>query len=214
MTSLSSLISCPKCSNVLSYFDYVSHIELCKNSHNSNNDTSCELSEYEGIESSNDDEHENEDDDDDEDYNYDTYDTYDTNDNDNDIEIPITNSSSNVSSNPSTNSLNLYNPMLDRGFNDYNTSPIDYITNQLSTFDFNSNYDCEFDSGIGIENLYLYSSRLPVISESYCIICMNTYEIGSEFYLIKCMHSFCVECGDKWFDIKSFCPLCKTNLRN
>ena len=50
----------------------------------------------------------------------------------------------------------------------------------------------------------------------YEYVCMNTYEYneGNSFYLMKCLHSFCDECSKKWFDFKSVCPLCKTNMKN
>ena len=100
---------------------------------------------------------------------------------------------------------NIYNPMIDRGFdNIINNNP---IQNEISN-------ESSIDIGLGIENLSLYSTQIPITEESYCVICMTTYEKGSSFYLMKCLHSFCNDCSKRWFDFKSVCPLCKTNMKN
>ena len=100
---------------------------------------------------------------------------------------------------------NIYNPMIDRGFDNItNNNP---IQNEISN-------ESSIDIGLGIENLSLYSTQIPITEESYCVICMTTYEKGSSFYLMKCLHSFCNDCSKRWFDFKSVCPLCKTNMKN
>ena len=66
---------------------------------------------------------------------------------------------------------------------------------------------------MNIENLSLYSEKVPITENSDCVICMNTYQQGKIFYLMKCMHSFCDDCSKRWFDFKSVCPLCKTNMK-
>ena len=100
---------------------------------------------------------------------------------------------------------NIYNPMIDRGFDNItNHNP---IQNEISN-------ESSIDIGLGIENLSLYSTQIPITEESYCVICMTTYEKGSSFYLMKCLHSFCNDCSKRWFDFKSVCPLCKTNMKN
>jgi len=101
----------------------------------------------------------------------------------------------------------LYNSMIDRNFvNESN----DITTN-------NSVNDIANDIGLGIENLSLYSTKIPINNDSYCVICMNTNvniaNTQNTFYLMKCMHSFCDYCSRKWFDFKATCPLCKTNMR-
>ena len=106
-------------------------------------------------------------------------------------------------------SENLYNSNLDRQFN--NTS-----TNVTPNANANPNAnDISDNIGLGIENLSLYSTKIPINNESYCVICMNTniYSEDNTFYLMKCLHSFCDNCSRKWFDFKPTCPLCKTNMR-
>jgi len=99
----------------------------------------------------------------------------------------------------------LYNPMINRNF---------YNENLFNTINNISNVNQIDDLGLGIENLSLYSTQIPITEDSYCVICMNTYEKGNSFYLMKCMHSFCDDCSKRWFDFKSVCPLCKTNMRH
>ena len=96
------------------------------------------------------------------------------------------------------NPVNLYNSMIDRGFN--------------NDIGFNNDKPVN-DIGLGIENLSLYSTQITIKEDSYCVICMDTYYKGKSFYLMKCMHSFCDECSKRWFDFKSVCPLCKTNMK-
>jgi len=128
------------------------------------------------------------------------------NNNNNDIEIQNDYPNYNSDYNNNINNIysrmdieNLYNPLLNIGFN------------QIHNIDKST-----IDNGLGIENLYLYSTKIEITEDSYCVICMNTYEYntGNSFYLMKCMHSFCDECSKKWFDFKSVCPLCKTNMKN
>jgi len=96
---------------------------------------------------------------------------------------------------------NLYNPLLNRDLD--NTTNI--IINNTNT---------TIDIGLGIENLSLYSTKIPINNESYCVICMNTnINNKNTFYLMKCLHSFCENCSKRWFDFKSVCPLCKTNMK-
>ena len=111
--------------------------------------------------------------------------------------------------------LDLYNPMIDRGFNNISNNTTNNYFNTIENNNINiqNNSDLPFDIGLGIENLSLYSTKIPIAEDSYCVICMNTYEKGNEFYLMKCLHSFCDECSKRWFDFKSVCPLCKTNMK-
>ena len=112
--------------------------------------------------------------------------------------------------------------MIDRGFINTNTN---YFNNELNN-ELNNESNNEsntitesslfeiVDIGLGIENLSLYSTKNPIKEDSYCVICMNTHKKGTQFYLMKCMHSFCEDCSKRWFDFKSVCPLCKTNMKN
>jgi hypothetical protein len=184
-----SLLSCPKCVKVLKYYDYLSHIEICT----VNNENILD---------------------------YDMETNYDE-DEENADEININNESNNNNFYYNTNinyninydtysrmvSENLYNSNLDRNFN----NPTTNTTNTTNT---NVN-DISDNIGLGIENLSLYSTKIPINNDSYCVICMNTniYNEDNTFYLMKCLHSFCDDCSRKWFDFKPTCPLCKTNMR-
>ena len=184
-----SLLSCPKCDKVLKYYDYLSHIEICT----VNNENILD---------------------------YDMETNYDE-DEENADEININNESDNNNFYYNTNinyninydtysrmvSENLYNSNLDRNFN----NPTTNTTNTTNT---NVN-DISDNIGLGIENLSLYSTKIPINNDSYCVICMNTniYNEDNTFYLMKCLHSFCDDCSRKWFDFKPTCPLCKTNMR-
>lgn len=109
------------------------------------------------------------------------------------------NSLNNNNSNSNSINYNLYNSMIDRGFNNTLHDTINNIP--------------LIDIGLGIKNLSLYSTQITLKEDSYCVICMDTYDKGKSFYLMKCMHSFCDECSKRWFDFKSVCPLCKTNMK-
>jgi len=102
--------------------------------------------------------------------------------------------------NNSSNNVNLYNSMFNNGLNN-------------NLFNDSQENDNIVDIGLGIENLSLYSEKVPITENSDCVICMNTYQQGKIFYLMKCMHSFCDDCSKRWFDFKSVCPLCKTNMK-
>ena len=116
----------------------------------------------------------------------------------------------------------LYNPMINRGFNIINNTnninntntqnlenEINNITNSMQL-----SMNLNVDTGLGSENLDRYSINLPISESTDCVICMNTFEKGNMFNLMSCMHSFCNTCSRRWFDFKSTCPLCKTNLKN
>ena len=132
----------------------------------------------------------------------------------NDIETEIDDEYNNEYNNEYYNNINsgivteeeLYNSMIDRDFNN--------SSNYNSTNNISAN-DVANDIGLGIENLSLYSTKIPINNDSYCVICMNTNvninNTQNTFYLMKCMHSFCDYCSKKWFDFKATCPLCKAN---
>jgi len=185
-----SLLSCPKCVKVLKYYDYLSHIEICT----VNNEN---ILDYD-METNYDEDEENEEND------------IESNDLDNNNFYYNTNVNYNINYNINYDtysrmvSENLYNSNLDRNFNNTPTNATNTNINDISD-----------NIGLGIENLSLYSTKIPINNDSYCVICMNTniYNEDNTFYLMKCMHSFCDDCSRKWFDFKPTCPLCKTNMR-
>ncbi len=196
-------VSCDKCMIKLNYYDYLSHSELCRygserHSHELNDDMQTHYDQSD----------------------FATYYDYDADVEDAGKEEVIT--ISNTASRHIFRNNSLYNPMLNRGFyneseyNEFNTynnntdeNPLSLLTNQLLTLNMNSNTGL----GLGSDNLGLYSTLIPINTESYCVICMNTYDVGNNFYLMKCMHAFCIDCTKRWFDIKSLCTLCNTNLK-
>jgi len=208
-------VSCDKCMIKLNYYDYLSHSELCnygseRHSHELNDDmqTHYDQSDFATY------------------YDYDVANDYDADVEDSGTEEVITTISNTISNDALLDASrhifrnnSLYNPMLNRGFyneseyneiNTYNNTDenlLSLLTNQLLTLNMNNN------AGLGSDNLDLYSTLIPINTESYCVICMNTYDIGNNFYLMKCMHAFCIDCTKLWFDIKSLCPLCNTNLK-
>jgi hypothetical protein len=180
-----SLVSCPKCVKVLKYYDYLSHIEICKDNFSINDENNLDYD----METQYDENEENEENEEDTDNNF----YYNTNVNYNRYSRMV------------SVSENLYNSNIDRQFNNPNTNP----TTNTSVNDTSDNI------GLGIENLSLYSTKIPINNDSYCVICMNTniYSEDNTFYLMKCLHAFCDNCSRKWFDFKPTCPLCKTNMR-
>ena len=188
-----SLLTCSKCIKVLKYYDYLSHIEICNDNHSNGNNNVLSYNNVNDNDNDDNDNDDNHNDDieiqnDNQNYDYNYNDDYNYNYNNNNI--------NNIYSR--INIENLYNPLLN------------ISSNQVQNIDTSS-----IDNGLGIENLSLYSTKIEITEDSYCVICMNTYEYnkGNSFYLMKCMHSFCDECSKKWFDFKSVCPLCKTNMK-
>jgi len=43
---------------------------------------------------------------------------------------------------------------------------------------------------------------------------MNAYEAGEELRVLSCAHEFHRECGDRWLQINSTCPLCRKPLQS
>lgn len=200
------LSACDTCNKVLGYYDYISHIEVCINRRNPNNlnnpnnpnnpyDNYCNDSDmYDADDDADDDAYDDADDDINETYNNELEQL---NDNTmNTMNISILN--------------NLYNPLINRNLNVYNNSHNNEnmlnLSNQISSMN--------IDTGLGCDNLPNYSVQIPIISQTECVICMDTFNKGDSFYLMTCMHSFCVKCSERWFDFKSVCPLCKTNFKN
>jgi len=116
--------------------------------------------------------------------------------------------------------IDIFNPMFNRGFTNHRYSNMD--DNMDDNIDINTpdnslenlltNID-NLDIGLGRENIEQYGCKIAIQEETECAICLNNYDIGSEFYTMKCMHSFCKMCSEVWFESRSFCPLCKSNLK-
>ena len=100
---------------------------------------------------------------------------------------------------------NLYNPMINRGFQD-NTNTLtnaDILSNSL----LNINLNC----GIDKYKLLQHSQIIQCCKRTDCPICLCSYPKETSFYIMNCNHSFCIECCEKWFSSNSCCPLCRMN---
>ena len=190
-----ALVQCPNCVKVLQYYDYMSHQEICRNyeSFTYKGFKGAEATSAEDPSDADDEnEDENEDDDEDEDINYR---------NKGELGMSL---------------IDIYNPMFNRGFINHRYSNID---NNMDTDIRDNSFENlltnieNLDIGLGRENIEQYGCKIAITEEIECSICLNNYEIGSEFYNMKCMHSFCKMCSEVWFESRSFCPLCNTNLK-
>lgn len=45
-----------------------------------------------------------------------------------------------------------------------------------------------------------------------CVICLSSYEDGSDLRELPCQHNFHCACIDKWLHLNATCPLCKYNI--
>ena len=202
-----ALVQCPKCVKVFQYYDYVSHQEICRNYENFTNkgarDSFLEKpyqnkgfkgSEAPSAEALAD---------------IDADDEYDDDENENRI-------GDGICIEDGISIEDMFNPMFNRGFTNHRYSNMDdnmdINTHDNSLENLLTNIG-NLDIGLGRENIEQYGCKITITEEIECSICLNNYEIGSEFYNMKCMHSFCKICAELWFESRSFCPLCKTNLK-
>eukprot|EP01112_Ceratiomyxa_fruticulosa_P017405 TRINITY_DN5413_c0_g1_i2.p1 TRINITY_DN5413_c0_g1~~TRINITY_DN5413_c0_g1_i2.p1 ORF type:complete len:288 (+),score=55.33 TRINITY_DN5413_c0_g1_i2:102-965(+) len=45
-----------------------------------------------------------------------------------------------------------------------------------------------------------------------CSICLTEYDTGDRLRTLPCLHSFHIECVDKWLSMAKTCPTCKTEI--
>ena len=45
-----------------------------------------------------------------------------------------------------------------------------------------------------------------------CRICLEYYEDGEELRFLPCFHKYHKECVDRWFQMSSKCPICKSSV--
>lgn len=48
--------------------------------------------------------------------------------------------------------------------------------------------------------------------DAECVICLSSYEDGSDLRELPCQHNFHCACIDKWLHLNATCPLCKYNI--
>lgn len=184
-----ALVQCPNCVKVFQYYDYVSHSEICRK---------YESFTYNGALANED---------------IDADDEYDDDENENRI-------GDGIGIGDGISIEDMFNPMYNRGFTNHRYSNMDdNMYNNMDTDIRDNSFENlltnigNLDIGLGRDNIEQYGFKIAIPEIIECTICLNTYDIGSEFYTMKCMHSFCKMCSELWFESRSFCPLCKTNLK-
>ncbi|XP_055901247.1 zinc finger CCCH domain-containing protein 13-like isoform X1 [Biomphalaria glabrata] len=50
-------------------------------------------------------------------------------------------------------------------------------------------------------------------SEVRCSICLTDFKTGDEKRVLPCVHSFHVDCADKWLKMNATCPVCRLQLK-
>jgi hypothetical protein len=220
------LMVCQNCNNVYQYYDYLSHIQTCSNI-NVNTNSDMETENDNDNENENDMENDNENDNDMENDN--ENDNYNNNNNDNNNDNNMENDNINNSymyssynglnnyghynniavntNNFNTNNINLYNSTLYRGFN------TDTSINTNTSIDSLSSYlhSIKLKSGLDKVELFKYSKKEECNQPTDCPICLCSYPKKTLFYIMKCSHSFCINCCEEWFSNNFICPLCRTD---
>ena len=206
-----ALVQCPKCEKVFQYYDYVSHQEICRNyesfTYKGARDSFLEKpyqnKGFKGAEAPSAEALAD----------IDADDEYDDDENENRI-------GDGIGIGDGISIEDMYNPMFNRGFTNHRYSNMDdNMYNNMDTDMRDNSFENlltnigNLDIGLGRDNIEQYGCKITITEEIECSICLNNYEIGSEFYNMKCMHSFCKICAELWFESRSFCPLCKTNLK-
>ena len=175
-----SLITCPKCNIVFQYYDFLSHnTHACNSNNNSNSDNTISDMETEIDEDQDQDEE----------------------DQDQDHTMQLDNRIINLNGlNDYGNYGNLYNPMINRNFQNQN-SDISNLTDSISNININN----------GLDKIQLLnnSKKIHCNKRTECSICLVSYPEYTTFYLMNCNHSFCIECCEKWYSTNSLCPLCR-----
>ena len=95
--------------------------------------------------------------------------------------------------------IDLDNPMIDNGFPN-NIQEIVHIEQMLST--------------MGLGYIDCYGSKIQILDNTQCSICLDTYSTNSVFYKMICTHEFCELCAERWFSVKCKCPICNQNLQD
>ena len=49
-------------------------------------------------------------------------------------------------------------------------------------------------------------------NQKECTICLKEFENGNSVTKLKCGHTFCTECIEKWFEESITCPYCRKNF--
>jgi len=128
------------------------------------------------------------------------------------------------------NSNNLYNPMINRGFQNSNSNrnsnnnsdddfgvnnddPIYTLHNYLLALNINTSSNITIEYGLNKKELKKNSTIIECHTATDCPICLCNYPQHTYFYLMKCNHTFCIDCCETWFSKNSLCPLCRKNYK-
>lgn len=79
------------------------------------------------------------------------------------------------------------------------------------------------NNGISKNELYKYCTITHLDVPYECPICliihnqnpqtMQPQQPQQQYIKIKCGHLFCNDCGQKWFEYRALCPICKCDIR-
>ena len=201
-----SLIVCPECHSVFQYYDFLSH----------SYDSNCSINIRNTENTGDADNTEDTDDTEDTDNTEDTDDTEMDSNLDTNVTMPIHMTTYNGLNDYGNygnygNSSHLYNPMINRGFQDSDDA-IYTLHNYLLSLNINSN-TIPIHSGLNKKELEKNSNIIECNDSTDCSICLCNFPKHTHFYLMKCTHSFCINCCETWFSKNSLCPLCRTNYK-
>lgn len=64
-------------------------------------------------------------------------------------------------------------------------------------------------------NVKISGERIKIeTNDASCIICLDDYKNDDKIRVILCKHHFHKECSDKWFKLRTTCPVCRTDMVN
>ena len=133
-----------------------------------------------------------------------------------------------------SNSNHLYNPMINRGFQNSNSGADDNadadaiytLHNYLLALNLNTSNttihtpihtdihtSIHTPCGLSKKELEKNSTIIECHSSTDCPICLCNYPQNTYFYVMKCTHSFCIDCCETWFSKNALCPLCRKNYK-
>ena len=68
-------------------------------------------------------------------------------------------------------------------------------------------------SSTDITSTTVFTPSLTTSNLHTCQICLEDYTENDNIRILPCIHSFHMDCIDKWLVQKSVCPICKSNIR-
>jgi hypothetical protein len=177
---IGDLIMCNNCSRILPYNDYLIHLDPCNNINLKHRKT---MDNNINLNVVNDREYDRE---------YDG-DIESNNEDDDQPTNQLINQSSNLSHLSHLTNNTFIDMAVNMGIKDYN------MLNLIDRFS---------SVGFGLKDINSFGMKITLTSNTECTICLETYNIGNEFYYMKCGHIFCLNCTEKWFKLNSKCPIC------